>query len=311
MALLLLLAVLLTLTSSTISFSLFHKLPSTTKLHSSYSEKEDYTWFYENARYYFNAGSDGEVEEMIIPIYTYDDGVVFPTSDVPIHFCVNDDIQMVEYIQSRGKMFGMVLSNGTRICETGTLIENLHRDVFEDNTQACYNVALRRFKIVQVLRQKRFPFMLARVRFNVQDKVDDSELEELQNLEFEVWDLLNEVMQLTNYNSGINAVLTPAVLDNAPSESSSDHEGSSSPALDRTSAFSFAVSDMIAVYSEDRQPMLEETSLLNRLHHVKKMLKSSRDLLYATGWEQSMPAIQCDKEGYTVYKQQRSPLGNQ
>lgn len=279
---------------------------------------QEYTWF--DANNYFKGLLDPSYgqDELIIPIYLYEDGVVFPTSDVPIHFIVREDIEMMEYIQTRGNTFGMVLSEDGKFCEIGTLIENLSQTVMPDKTLVSYNKGKQRFRIVQVLQEQ--PFMLAKVSLDVWDVLDSNvNLEDTHELQLDVFDDLKEVMELTNYNSGINGSLTTSVLEYAPTinfQNSSNYISNSIPEnlierelLNNMTFFSFAVCDMIAVRTEDRQSLLEHLSLNKRFRHLRKILKANKSFLLGTLFEESMPTITCEDDGYYIINQKRK-VGN-
>ena len=182
-------------------------------------------------------------DQTIIPIYPYDDGVILPTADVPIHFIVREDIEMIEYIQMKGKIFGMVLSDNGRIVEIGTIIENLSISTMNDKTVVSCNRGKQRFKIIEIIQGHNYPFLLAKVNLNVCDLIIEP-LEELHQLQWEVYSTLQEVLHLTNYNSGIEGSLTDSVIQYAPS-STLDPSVDISTIFYNMTSFSFAVAEMV------------------------------------------------------------------
>eukprot|EP01036_Dinobryon_divergens_P029998 gene29998-39180_t len=217
----------------------------------------------------------------IIPLYPYEDGVILPTSDVPIHFIVREDIEMMEYIQMRGKTFGMVLS------DDGCLVD----------------VGLQRFRIIEILKDHKHPFILAKVNLSVSDRITES-LEELHQLQREVYSSLQEVLHLTNYNSGINGSLTDAVIKFAP-RIVLDASADATNVFYNMTSFSFAVAEMVTVHTEDRQQMLEYASLSQRFRHLQTLLQGTKSFLLGTLFEETMPTISCEENGYYVWNQKR------
>lgn len=189
-----------------------------------------------------NHGQNGQ-NVAIIPLYPYEDGVILPTSDVPIHFIVREDIEMMEYIQMRGKTFGMILSDNGCIVDVGTVIENLSFTIMNDKTVVSSNKGVQRFKILEILQDHNHPFMLAKVNVSVSDHITEP-LEELHQLQLEVYSSLQEVLQLTNYNSGIDGSLTDAVIKFAP-RSVLEASADATNMLYNMSSFSFAVAEMV------------------------------------------------------------------
>jgi hypothetical protein len=143
----------------------------------------------------------------------------------------------------RGKTFGMVLSDNGCLVDIGTVIENLSISIMNDKTIVSYNKGLQRFKIIEILQDHKHPFILAKVNLSVSDRITES-LEEMHQLQREVYSSLQEVLQLTNYNSGIDGSLTDAVIKFAP-RSVLDVSADATNLFYNMTSFSFAVAEMV------------------------------------------------------------------
>ena len=61
----------------------------------------------------------------------------------------------------------------------------------------------------------------------------------------------------------------------------------------------------MAVHTADRQQLLEYASLSQRLRHLQTLLQRTKSFLLGTLFEETMPTISCEENGYYVWNQKR------
>jgi hypothetical protein len=224
-------------------------------------------------------------EVRTLPLFPFDDGCAFPTGDCPLHLFMMPFWMMLNDVQQTDRMFGIVMSNGRGgLCEVGTAVENVHRELLPDGRQILDNVCRQRFRIVRMLQEE--PYMVAEVEYGLVDD-DVAEIEAggtgelpdaLVALEKEVFQCLSDVVNLTNLigehtssNGGPTVRLSDAVVNLQPAK----HLFRLTVASD----FSFACADMIGASAHLRQLLLETNNLELRLRRIRSALKTARDFL--------------------------------
>ena len=214
-----------------------------------------------------------------IPLFPFDFGVAFPTGEFPLNIFVMHFRQMMNDIQTKGKLFGIVISDGKgAIGEIGTLCENTRQILQEDGRQLCLNTCKQRFRVLEILKMS--PYVVAKVEYGIMDEdvieaLDSGSLPpDIASLEFEVWDLLNEVINMTNKLTDSNREPSDILKSLCPANSVNGKNR-----LDVSSDFSFAVSDMIGVNYIDLQLLLESRFLKQRFLHLKQLLTTAKDYM--------------------------------
>ena len=214
-----------------------------------------------------------------IPLFPFDFGVAFPTGEFPLNIFVMHFRQMMNDIQTKGKLFGIVISDGKgTIGEIGTLCENTRQILQEDGRQLCLNTCKQRFRVLEILKMS--PYIVARVEYGIMDEdvikaLDSGSLPpDIASLEYEVWDLLNEVINMTNKLTDSNGEPSDILKSLCPANTVNGKNR-----LDVSSDFSFAISDMIGVNYIDLQLLLESRFLKQRFLHLKQLLTTAKDYM--------------------------------
>lgn len=220
---------------------------------------------------------------MEMPLFTLDDGLLFPSSSMPMHIFAMKFRSMINDLytdkDSDFKMFGIVCSDGKGgICEIGTGAEIIEREALPDGRQLINVVGRQRFKIVRILREE--PYMVAEVEYGLDDRdvpspdsIEDLP-EDIQALEREVFQLLKDILALSNrmqvYSEEIS--LPDDVLLASPAKQ---------PYLRKSiaSLFSFAVCDLLDLAYNEKQVLLQSPYLKFRLQKLRGVLTASRDAL--------------------------------
>ena len=219
-----------------------------------------------------------------LPLFPFDDGCAFPTGDCPLHLFMMPFRMMLNDVHQTDRMFGIVMSNGKGgLCEVGTAVENVHRELLPDGRQILDNVCRQRFRIVRILQEE--PYMVAEVEYGLlDDDVTDVEAagggelpDALAALEKEVFQCLSDVVNLTNLigEHTTSAATTVRLSDAVENLQPAKHLFRLTVASD----FSFACADMIGASAHLRQLLLESNTLELRLRRIRSALRAARDFL--------------------------------
>jgi ATP-dependent Lon protease len=207
-----------------------------------------------------------------LPIFPFDFGQCFPTGMMPLNIFVMKYRQMMNDILETDRMFGITMSDSAGgLCLVGTMMESTQRKLLADGRQFSLNEARNRFKIIEIVKEE--PYTVAKVQLDLFDS--DAPPEELLSLalvdlEREVWQCLQDVVSL-NRKLGHTVQLSQEVLSLAPL--ASPRAGAAS------TAFSFAVGEMLDLAGGARQLLLQGTSLSLRLGALRGHLHDIRGAL--------------------------------
>ena len=225
-----------------------------------------------------------------LPLFPFDDGQAFPTGKMPLHLFMMPFRMMLNDIQDKDRMFGIVMSDGKGgICEIGTAVENIRRELLPDGRQILDNVCRQRFRILKIVQEE--PYMIAEVEYGLVDN-DVTDAEEATGelppalcvLEKEVYQCLNDVINLTNMIYMQQDTLSNMKQDTKPAVQISEAVQLLSPQkhlfrLTAASDFSFAVADMIGASPVLRQMWLQTSTVELRLRRIRSALKGARGYL--------------------------------
>lgn len=216
----------------------------------------------------------------LMPLFLFDDGVCFPTGRMDLNIFVMKYRMMMNDIQSKDRMFGVVMnSSNNGLCEIGTAMENFERELLNDGRQLLGNTCRQRFRILKIVQSD--PYMIAEVEYGIVDK-DILQIEQqggielpkyLCELEREVYQALLDVTNMSNALNGRSLKITETVRLLAP--------GQHQFRLQVASDFSFAVCDMIGLASAPNigQVLLQSETLELRLLRLRSILTQARDAL--------------------------------
>jgi hypothetical protein len=209
---------------------------------------------------------------------------------MPLHLFMMPFRMMLNDIQATDRMFGIVMSDGRGgICEVGTAVENVRRELLPDGRQVLDNVCRQRFRVVKMVQEE--PYMIAQVEYGLVD-ADVTAAEEATGelppavvaLEKEVYQCLTDVVNLTNMIYMQQDTVSNMKQDSQPVVQLSEAVKLLSPQnhlfrLTAASDFSFAVADMIGASHTLRQLWLQTSTVEARLRRIRAALKSARDYL--------------------------------
>ena len=224
-----------------------------------------------------------------LPLFPFDDGQAFPTGSLPLNLFMMSFRMMLNDVQNTDRMFGIVMSDGRGgICEIGTAVENVRRELLPDGRQILDNVCRQRFRVLKIVQEE--PYMIAEVEYGLIDN-DVSEAETtgelpppLAALEKEVYQCLSDVINLTNMIYMQQDTLSNMKQDTKPAVEISEAVKLLSPVshpfrLTAASDFSFAICDMLFASHTLRQLWLQTTTVEGRLKGIRTALKSAREYL--------------------------------
>ena len=184
------------------------------------------------------------------------------------------------------KEFGIVCSNptGGKLAEVGTLLRIADRKLKDDGRQAISTVSRQRFRILEVVKEE--PYLICDVQYpliddEVASNTSGSLDPDIENLEREVYQLLRDILSLSNallrsQRRNDDTVTEFQLSSNVQMLSPQMHPFR----LQVASEFSFAVLEMISCNYVIKQQILETTSLRKRLELLRLILKENLALLY-------------------------------
>lgn len=260
-----------------------------------------------------------------LAIFPFDDGCVFPTGMFPLNIFVMKFRQLVnDAYDQKDKMFGVVCSDGAGgLCEVGTAVQIVERNLQPDGSQILFTVCRSRFKIRKILQEE--PYMICEVEYNIVDKdvaaasSGSGEFPQfLCDLEKEVFQLLRDVITLTSKlskgdsNNNEKESNSNNNDNNRNSYNNNDDDGVIGDELQaieitktirdlspqshpfRTqvaSDFSFAICDFLGSLPKVRQLLLESSTLEARLKILRNILVGARSYLFDQLKERELEAF--------------------
>eukprot|EP00871_Galdieria_phlegrea_P001861 jgi/Galph1/2676/GphlegSOOS_G1359.1 len=218
--------------------------------------------------------------ERVLPLFPLS-LVVQPGSSLPLHiecnsanyfFFLSFEMRyrlLFNQIKDKDRFFGIVLYNkdNNSIARVGCVMELIRFEPLPDGRILTVNTGKYRFRVKRILQDK--PYVSAVVQTLEDFCCDD----EVFSMELEVWNLLNEVLSLSNKLHGKNVQLSERLRRLSPDEQDR------SP--DRIVAFSHGVSQILDIPVKEQQLLLQTQSTMERFRHQLGMLQHAKKFLAA------------------------------
>lgn len=218
--------------------------------------------------------------------------VLNPGTPVPLHIFELRYRLLFNRIRDGDARFGIVLYDpeSAALASVGCAAELTRFEPMPDGRIMTNNIGRERFRIVRIIDEK--PYTRAMVEF----LKDDAPQENLSELMADVWQLLQDVLRLSNklYDKVLD--LSPDLKRLAPGTDRTDTQDGDAaekaketgegipegwPSPQRLEDFSFAVCQTLDMPLKEQQILLQTRDTSARLRRQNKMLKTARQYLAA------------------------------